>query len=78
MVSRDGKQTYGLGAVSSVSFDVSRSKPKNGVWIVKATYGSGYSGRAFSATIVFNEIQPSPYMAFAGEDPITFYVSSSQ
>ena len=75
-MSADGSYQYGLGAVSSLSYDVSGSNPDLNIWVVKVTYRDGKNDRSFDAAITYNASTSSPSMTFIGENPSKFYVST--
>ena len=77
-VSKDGSYQYGLGAVSSLSYDVSGSNPDLNIWVVKVTYKDGKNDRSFDEAITYDASISSPSMTFTGENPSKFYVSMSK
>jgi hypothetical protein len=64
---------YGLGSISTVLFDVSRSDPSRDSWIVSLSYKDGSSGREFDVLVTLIPSTLKVDFQFLQENPPLHY-----
>ena len=72
-MSSDGKNKFGIGSASDVTFDVSQSDPANNLWKVVVSYADGQQQRQSK---VEYDHSTTTGMTFEQEHPELTYVSS--
>ena len=68
---------YGMGSLSTITFNMEQSIPKENKWTLVANYSGGADGRQFNAIIEYDPSTTTPSLHYISEEPRLHYVSST-